>query len=224
MKILLVSATSFEIAPFQQYLSAHFASTQVGRYWKGELEIVVLITGIGLSQTSFALGKVFALEKFDLAVQVGVAGAFDKNLALGTVVHVVSERFGDVGVEEADGRFTDMHELSLIPPQQAPFSDGILVNQSASNFSFLPKVKGLSVNKVHGFEPSISSIRAKYEVEVESMEGAAFFYACLMEEVAFLEIRAISNRVEARNRANWKLGLAIEELNKVLVEMLDIFK
>lgn len=223
MKILLVSATSFEIAPFQQYLSEHFASTQVGRYWKGELEIIVLITGIGLSQTSFALGKLFALEKFDLAIQAGVAGAFDENLTLGTVVHVVSERFGDVGVEEADGRFTDMHELDLIPSQQAPFSDGLLMNQSASKFGFLPKVKGLSVNKVHGFEPSISSIQAKYEVDVESMEGAAFFYACLMEKIPFIEIRAISNRVEARSRANWKMGLAIEELNKVLIEILEIF-
>lgn len=221
MKILLVSATTFEIAPFQEYLNEKFACTQPWRYWKGELEIAILITGVGLSQTSYALGKALNNETFNLAIQAGVAGAFHRDYQLGEVVHVVSERFGDLGVEEADGRFTDMHELDLIPPHQAPFSDGQLLNSTAAAFDFLPKAKGISVNKVHGFESSIEAIRAKYQPDVESMEGAAFFHACLMEQIPFVQIRSISNYVETRNRANWKMALAIENLNKVLCEMVD---
>lgn len=220
MKILIVSATTFEIAPFQQYLNEKFASTQAWRYWKGETEIAILITGVGLSQTSYALGKALNNEKFDLAIQAGVAGAFRRDYRLGDVVHVVSERFGDLGVEEADGRFTDMHELDLIPPNQAPFKNGELQNSTAAGFDFLPKAKGISVNKVHGFEPSIQAIRNKYEVDVESMEGAAFFHACLMEQIPFVQIRSISNYVETRNRANWQMKLAIKNLNEVLVEMI----
>ena len=51
------------------------------------------------------------------------------------------------------------------------------------------------------------------------MEGTAFFYACLLEQIPFLEIRAISNRVEARNRANWDIPLVIAHLNEVLTEI-----
>ncbi|MEM9847875.1 MAG: hypothetical protein AAF847_08290 [Bacteroidota bacterium] len=81
----------------------------------------------------------------------------------------------------------------------------------------------MTVNKVHGYEPSIEQITSKYPVQVESMEGAAFFYAALVSETPFLQIRAISNYVEARNRDNWKLGLAIDNLNEVLVEILKSF-
>jgi len=61
-------------------------------------------------------------------------------------------------------------------------------------------------------------------VQVESMEGAAFFYACLMAEVPFLEIRSISNFVEPRNRDAWDLPLAIGNLNQVLAEILGAWE
>jgi futalosine hydrolase len=44
------------------------------------------------------------------------------------------------------------------------------------------------------------------------MEGAAFMYACLIADVPFAEIRAVSNKVERRNREAWKLKEAVENL------------
>jgi futalosine hydrolase len=52
------------------------------------------------------------------------------------------------------------------------------------------------------------------------MEGAAFFYACLLAEVSFVEVRSISNYVEKRNRDNWKMTEAITNLNAVLQGMI----
>ena len=52
------------------------------------------------------------------------------------------------------------------------------------------------------------------------MEGAAFFLACLLSEVPFLEIRSISNFVEPRNREAWDLPLAIDNLNVALIELI----
>ncbi|MCB0705698.1 MAG: hypothetical protein KDC34_10330, partial [Saprospiraceae bacterium] len=74
-----------------------------------------------------------------------------------------------------------------------------------------------SVQKVHGSEASIRRIREKYDPDLESMEGAACFYVCMLEGVPFLQIRAISNYVEPRNRDNWEIGLAIDKLNEILV-------
>ncbi len=53
------------------------------------------------------------------------------------------------------------------------------------------------------------------------MEGAAFFYACLMTQAPFLQIRAISNYVEPRNKDNWNIPLAIDRLNEVLAQMVN---
>lgn len=220
MRILICSATAFEIGPVESFLKENFTATGNFQYQKGALEIVLLVTGVGLSNTSYHLGKILALHRFNWALNVGIAGAFNRDLTLGQVVQVESERFGDLGVEEADGQFIDIHQLGLIDANIPPFQDGELINSTSQSFDFLTKVKGISVNKVHGYPPSIARIQALYDADIESMEGAAFFYACLSESIPFLEIRSISNYVEARNRDNWEIGLAIEELNVVVIEMI----
>jgi futalosine hydrolase len=219
MKILITSATPFEIAPLRQHLNAQFWPHSESLFQKEELEVTILVTGIGMTLTALNLGTLFAKQRFDLAINAGIAGAYStSNLSIGNVVNVVSERFADLGVEEADGHFTDVHELGLVDANAAPFTNGELLNSSAG-FDFLPKAKGLTVNKVHGYQPSIEAILKKYPADVESMENAAFFLACLMAGQPFLEIRSISNFVETRNRDAWNLPLAIKNLNDVLIEM-----
>ena len=222
MEILLVAATPFEMMPVQDWLETHFKKTAESSFLKNDLTVSTLITGVGIAAVSWNLGGYFARKQPDLAINAGVAGALDRSLSLGDVVQVVSERFGDVGVEEADGRFTDLFELGLLDASEKPYINGLLYNPAAAESRFLPQVKGLTVSKVHGSEPSIAAIRRKYpDAQVESMEGAAFFQACLLSDLPFLEIRSISNYVEPRNREAWQLGLAIENLNRTLVEMFD---
>lgn len=224
MNLLIVAATPFEIAPLTTYLEENFIKTEAFRYQKGEIQVTLLITGVGLPLTAFALGNVLGIDEWQLAINAGIAGAISKDLAIGEVVQVVNERFADLGVEEKDGSFTDVHQMGLIDPNQPPFTNGLLINQGSSAFNFLTKVNGISVNKVHGNTTSIELLTKKYpDAQVESMEGAAFFYACLSKGIPFLEIRSISNYVEARNRDNWNLPLAIEQLNNTLIEMVKAF-
>lgn len=222
MEILLVAATPFEIMPVQEWLQTHFTAQEKSVFRKKELQVTTLVTGVGIAATSWSLGQYFARKQPELVINAGVAGALDLSLTLGSVVQVVSERYGDLGVEEADGRFTDLFELGLLEASENPWINGVLYNPAASESHFLPQVKGLTVNKVHGNTASIEAVKQKYpDAQVESMEGAAFFQACLLSKVPFLEIRSISNFVEPRNREAWQLGLAIDNLNRTLVEMLE---
>lgn len=224
MEILLVAATPFEIMPVQNWLRDHFSASESGVFRKHDLEVTILITGVGSTSTAWHLGRFFARKQPGLAINAGIAGAFDRSFHPGNVVHVASERFGDLGVEEADGTFTDLFQLGLLDAHEKPYLNGQLYNPAASDSRFLPLAKGLTVNKVHGSENTIAAIREKYpDVQVESMEGAAFFQCCLMADVPFLEIRSISNYVEPRNREAWKLVEAIENLNRTLAGMLEGF-
>ena len=224
MRLLIVAATPYEVLPLQEYLESNFEQLEEGLFKREELQIQLLITGVGQMLTAFALGSILSTQSFDLLLNAGVAGAFDRNLKLGAVVNVVSEQFGDLGAEDRDGSFIDIHELGLIDGNAPPFEKSILANPTVMQFDFLPNVKGVTINKVHGSNENVTFIQKKYpNIQIESMEGVAFFYAALMANVPFLQIRAISNYVEARNRAAWELGLAIEELNKVLVEMIEGF-
>lgn len=221
MNVLLVSATPFEVAPLMVYLNQHFQQDEAGVFHRNGLSVRLLLTGVGSVATAWQLGRLLALHTPDWALNAGVAGAFDRSLSLGDVVQVSTERFGDLGVEEATGQFTDLFQLGLLEPSEPPFINGQLHNPASTLGRFLPAVHGLTVNRVHGHQPSIDSIQRRYpDAQVESMEGAAFFYACLLANIPFLEIRGISNYVESRNRAAWQLGPAIEHLNQVLIEIL----
>ncbi|HLP94023.1 MAG TPA: futalosine hydrolase [Saprospiraceae bacterium] len=214
MKILLLSATPFEVAPLRTWLEARFIKKTADVYENGSITLQMAITGVGMTATAFQLGWLLSREKPDWVINAGIAGAYPQDLPIGTVVQVTEERFGDLGVEEADGSFTDITEMGLWP-------HGVLQNPHPPLPS-LPECKGLTVNKVHGSDQSITQILHKYpDIQVESMEGAAFFYACLAAGVPFVEIRSISNQVEPRNREAWNLPLAIQQLNQLLIELLE---
>lgn len=222
MNILLIAATPYEIAPLIEGMGeGQSLPDGCMTYSVGNVQLTVCISGVGLPLTAFALGRHLATHTYDLLLQAGVAGAIDRSLALGQVVEVVSECFADVGVEEADGTFTAATTMGLIAANTPPFSQGRIWKE-ANTPAFLPQVHGISVNKVHGYTPSIAHLMHQYPfAQVESMEGAAFFYAAALSGSRFLQIRSISNYVESRNRDHWKLHEAIAALNTVLRDMLE---
>lgn len=225
MNILLVSATEKEIAPLIGELEDKWERKAPRVYEQDKLLVQLLISGVGVTATAFAMGYYLGRAQPDLLINAGVAGALDRELELGQVVQVVSERFADLGAEESDGSFLDVFQLGLDEPDRFPFRQGKLLVPEAQRFDFLPPVHGLSVHKVHGQEQSIAQLRRRYpEAQVESMEGAAFFYAALIAELPFLQIRAISNYVEPRDREKWELGKAVSNLNAELIEVFEGLK
>lgn len=223
MKLLVVSATVPEIKPLllslEQSKAKEFSMNTVHYH---HLDIDILITGAGLMHTAYFMGKSLANNTYNLALQLGIAGSFRRDIAIGMSVNVVEEVVADLGAEDKEN-FLDAIELHLLPPDQFPYQAGKLLNKtpdSAYGTSEIKKVKGISVNKVHGYQQSIDKIIQKYDPDIESMEGAAFFHACLIERVPCLQIRTISNYVEDRNKDRWKIPLAIENLNKIALKII----
>lgn len=223
MHLLIASATGFEIAPLEEWLQASCHRINNFSYRLGAAQIDLLITGVGVPLSAYSFGKIFGKHSYDLCIQAGIAGALDRELEIGEVVQVTSESFGDLGVEEADGSFSSAIDMGLIDPNQPPFVNGLLLSPTGAGApDFLKKVKGVTVMKVHGQEESIAAFRQRSDAQVESMEGASFAYACLLEQQPFLQIRSISNYVEKRNREAWDIPLAIGNLNQVLKDMIQI--
>lgn len=209
MKILLVAATSLEIEP----LLSHFQINQSTINIQGNI-ISVLITGVGMTATAFALGKALNSETFDLSINIGIAGAFDRSLKMAEVVSVNLDCFAELGAEDGEN-FISIDELNL---GKAGIKPSHLYNHTL--LSSLKKVKGITVNKVHGNDESIYTTVTRLNPQVESMESAAFFYACNQASLACLQLRAISNYIERRNRDNWNIALAIKNVNEVAIDLL----
>ena len=154
---------------------------------------------------------------------MGVCGSFNPNLPPGSVVHVTADRFPELGAEDGDA-FLSIHDLKLLGEDEFPFESGMLVNAvppALSPLSELKQVTGITVNTVHGNDRTIAAVRERYRPDVESMEGAAFMYSCLVAGVPFAQVRAVSNAVERRNRGAWRMDPAISALGAVAVQLLE---
>lgn len=222
MKLLIVAATSFELAPLISFLEKEAVKKSFFEYELKGLSIFPLVAGVGAMQTAFGLSRFHEIKEIDLAINIGICGSYDRSIELGEVVNVTKDRFGDLGVEEANMSFTDVYELELVRGNKFPFSEGWILNDIKDKYMPLySQVTGITVNKVNGSSQSIETISKKYNPQVESMEGAAFFYACKIMDVDCIQIRAVSNYVEPRNRDNWEIEKALENLNSSLTGYLN---
>lgn len=224
MYILLVSATSLEIEPMlKNFELIKKKESNLTFYKYRDFDIDVLITGIGMVATAYYLGKTLQSYQYDVAINAGIAGCFDKNLALGEVFNITSDSFSELGAENGE-YFLSLVDLKLIEGDSFPFSNLELINDSVlkSNvINQLIKVKGITVNTIHGNEENIEKIRKRFNPITESMEGAAFMYACKLQNLKHIQIRSVSNYVEKRNKEAWNIPLAINNLNHKLIEILD---
>jgi len=225
MRLLVVAATEAEIAPFVAGLRFESdGDSRVTTYARAGHDVDVLTTGVGMVATAAWCSRVLARSEYDAAFNLGVCGSFDRALAPpGAVVHVVTDCMPELGAED-DEAFLTIQELKLLGKNEFPFQAGRLMNvapPSNAVLSRLPTVHGITVNTVHGNDASIAAVTRRCEPHVESMEGAAFMYACLMHQLPFAEVRAVSNIVEKRNRAAWRIQEAIQQLGEVALAIID---
>lgn len=220
MKILLVSATVFEIAKILEHLEQNFKKASFSDFQNEKHTIYTVVSGVGAVNAALGLARHQKIKEVDMVLSVGIAGSYSKEIKPGTVVEVVKDRYADLGIEEADGKFIDAFELELIDKYHYPFIDGWVNNEKPKLETKYPKVSGLTVNKVSGSTETIEKLKSKYSADIESMESAAIMHVCKLADVKFNQIRAISNFVEPRNKDHWELDLAIENLNQACIELL----
>jgi futalosine hydrolase len=214
MNCLVVAATAIEIKPFlEQYRAKKGLPTAI--------EPDVLITGIGLTATTYSLTKQVQIKRPDIIIQAGVGGCFDKTISLGSVFVIKEEAIADLGVIEK-GNLKTLFDLKLVALNKYPFSKGWLKNKSEVLGKVKSqKVKAVSVNEITTSKQKINFYRNAFNPVVESMEGAALHYVCLMEKIPFIQIRAVSNYVGERNKKNWNMNNSITNLNNELISLLN---
>jgi futalosine hydrolase len=212
MHLLLLSATDLEISETATWLNNHTLGLNA-------LKPKLLIGGIGQLQTAYALQNRIRLGRPDLIIQAGIGGAPAKD-DIGKVCAIGSEQIADLGVMEKTG-FTDIFDMGLQNRDRFPFRDGKLNNpyRSLLEWTGLPVLDGATVNGIMTSDVGVSQ-RNSLRV-VESMEGAALHYICLMEKVPFLQIRSISNMTGDRDKSRWKLKEALMNLHEKLVVLIQ---
>ncbi len=210
MDILICAATDLELNPIKKQLS--------------KPNIDFALTGIGAIFTTFNLSEILNQKKYDLVINTGICGSYNADYQIGTVLNVVQDEFADLGITDKSD-FKTIFDAGLISPDEFPFKHAKLFSDYDIDFEpDLPKASGITVSNASGNTAQIRQRYEKFKADTESMEGAAAFYVCRKKQIPVMQIRAVSNKVEERNRKNWNIPLALENLTKSLITLSEKFR
>ena len=216
-KILYVTATKPEGDTINK--ACNLVSVQNG---SGKFEIYRLVTGVGSISTAWSLKEWITINgKPDLAINGGIAGSYKDEIILGDVVTPLTDCFADAGIEDGDKFFT-LSEAGLEKQDVFPFSGGLIYSDKIiydKIKGILKPVNAITVNMATGSETTREKLLKKFNPDIETMEGATFFYICSREYIPFLALRAVSNKVEKRDKNNWNIELALNNLSEKLVDV-----
>lgn len=218
MRILLVAATFFEVKNFTKH------PVENGKPQKVEINsnhsIDIIITGVGAVPTAFFVTR-FAAD-YDFVLNIGIAGSYCKSINLGQVVVVAQDCFGDYGIDD-NGNFISLMQAGLLD-QACLIKADIMTNSWIERINCITKYKkviGLTLGTASGSTTAIDRVKSTWNPDIETMESAAVFYACLILNKPFLCLRAISNMVEPRNKQNWRIQDAISNLHHEVLNIIN---
>lgn len=217
-KFLIVAATKFEVETLLNHFNVKAIGHEGAFMSEGEIDLSVIITGVGMVNTAYYLGR-HSHNLFDHVINIGICGAFNRDLKIGEVVNVTEDGLSEMGAEN-DMEFIKYEDLNLGGTNhyynQIQFEN--------ADLNDLKKVKGITVNTIHGNGESIKKIVSMYAPDVESMEGAAFFSGCRRLSENYFQLRGISNYVEKRDKSQWNIPLAINNVNNFAIKLIEDLK
>ena len=215
MSLLIFAATEREWHPLRTKLEE--------KGWtKTAVPPKFICTGPGLTNATFTITRSIIELKPSLALQIGIAGSYADSYPTGTAVAIESECLGDTGVWENEN-FKDLFDLGLLNADQPPFENRMLPNPFLKKWTIdgIPLVRGVSVSEVTTRTADIERQNQKYQAVSESMEGAAFHYACLCLGVPFLQLRGLSNSIGERDKRKWEIEKSLDKVSEAAVRFLS---
>ena len=188
------------------------------------LDLAAVGVGPALSaaSTSSALtAAALSGAPYDLVVSAGVAGGFQPEAPVGSLVVADEITVADLGAETSDG-FLPVTELGFGAVSHRP-PETLVRDLAAATGALTGAV--LTVSTVTGTAERASELRARHpRALAEAMEGFGVAEAAAAHGVPVLEIRAVSNPVGPRDRAAWRIGDALTTLTTAFGKLAPVLE
>ncbi|HEX8694905.1 MAG TPA: futalosine hydrolase [Longimicrobium sp.] len=223
--LALVCSVPLECERLRGWL-ADAAPVEVGRKaaWSGVLGgAPVIVFPAGMGKTNAAHGLTALLERREVrgVLGFGVGGAYPgSGLEVGDVAVASRAVYGDEGVEAPGGWLsTEGIGIPLLERGgERVFNEIALDPALAGRARAALEAAGfrvrvgpfVTVSACSGTAARGTELARRFGALCEGMEGAALAHVAAIYEVPFLELRAISNRVEDRDLSRWRLREAAE--------------
>jgi futalosine hydrolase len=182
---------------------------------------------LGIGKVNTAAGLALALERLrpQAVLQFGIGGGYVGSFtSIGMVLAASEEIHLDSG-ERTDDGWRGMADLGfpLLEREESYYNRFPTDAQLTSAFSDtlgLPSGRFGTAESVSGSFDLGRELQERFDVSIESMEGAAAAQTCLALSVPFAEVRAVSNIVGERDRSAWNIPAAIRAVNGAVLDAL----
>lgn len=195
----------------------------------GTQTIILLVSGVGPVNAAMSLGRTLGSNQGIRGVlNLGIGGSFDccrAPLLSRMVVH--TEIWPEIGVRTAGGMDVRALGRGLGEDQERLIQDRLELNpeESARRLGLdLPdhwvRVSSLTVAGVTGTPGEAERLSGRYAALVENMEGFALAWVCAQEDLPFVEVRCVSNKVGSREKGDWDLQgslFCLREMSRMLL-------
>ncbi|HEX8391529.1 MAG TPA: futalosine hydrolase [Longimicrobium sp.] len=192
--------------------------------WAGRLggtPVVLLPGGMGKTNAAHAATALLEARAVSGVICFGIGGAYPgSGLALGDIALATHAIYGDEGADTPGGWIgTDAIGIPLWRGEQgAVFNDFALDAGLVHRAADALRRAGMdartgpfvTVSACSGTDALGRERGERFGALCEGMEGAAAAHVCAVYGVPFLEVRAVSNHVEDRDMARWRIGPAVQ--------------
>ncbi|WP_345646547.1 futalosine hydrolase [Streptomyces siamensis] len=158
---------------------------------------------------------------YDLVVCAGIAGGFQPEAPVGSLVVADEITVADLGADTADG-FVPVTGLGFGTVSHRP-PESLVRELTAATGGRSGTV--LTVSTVTGSAARAAELRARHpRALAEAMEGFGVAEAAAAQGVPVLEVRAVSNPVGPRDRAAWRIGDALAALAEAFGKLAPVLE
>lgn len=183
----------------------------VARAFTSDSRVDVIAAGVGPAAAAAVTATALAGTPYALVVSAGIAGGFQPEAPVGSLVIADEITAADLGAETPDG-FVPVTELGFGTVTHRPPS--ALVRDLAAATGARPGAV-LTVSTVTGTAARATELRTRHpRALAEAMEGFGVAEAAAAHGIPVLELRAVSNPVGPRDRAAWRIGDALAALTE----------
>lgn len=183
----------------------------VARAFTHDSRVDVIAAGVGPAAAAAATATALAGASYALVVSAGIAGGFQPEAPVGSLVIADEITVADLGAETPDG-FVPVTELGFGAVTHRP-PNALVRDLAAATGARTGAV--LTVSTVTGTAARATGLRARHpRALAEAMEGFGVAEAAAAHGIPVLELRAVSNPVGPRDRTAWRIGDALAALSE----------
>lgn len=174
-------------------------------------QVSVEICGVGLSAAAYNTHKIIQRHKPDWLIMAGIAGVYDGSAYdVGDTVLVKSECEADLGFFTSNG-FSHLADLDIA-------MDFTITQQW--DCPYLTQDLPLLLARSNSVNAAMAPFINTQGIDIENMEGAAFFQVCIAENQPFLQVRTVSNKVQIGDD-QWDMAGSIQKLTDGLHKVIE---